>query len=73
MWIGKPPDIIPSIADFQVADQGISFSDVNKAPNGGGVAHYRAAFNGKTLRGITEINRSEAFLYVVGTWELQKK
>lgn len=70
---GKPPDIIPSIADFKVTDQGISFSDVNKVPNGGGIAHYRAAFDGKTLRGITEINRPEASLYVIGTWELHKK
>lgn len=70
---GKRPDIIPSIADFQITDQGISFNDVNKAPNGGGIAHYRAALNGKTLRGITEINRPEASLYVIGTWELHKK
>jgi hypothetical protein len=70
---GKPTDIIPSIADFQVTDQGISFNDVNKASNGGGIAQYRARFDGKTLRGITEINRPETSLYVIGTWELHKK
>jgi hypothetical protein len=70
---GKPDDIILSITDFKITEQGISFSDVNKAPNGGGVAHYRAAFTANTLHGVTEIKRPETSLFVIGSWELTKK
>jgi hypothetical protein len=70
---GKAPDIVPNITNFQITDDGISFEDANKAPNGGGTAKYRAAFTGDALRGIAEITRNEASLHVVGSWELTKK
>ena len=60
------------ITDFQVTDEGISFVDANKEPNGGGVAHYRGAYTGKSLRGIAEINLKDAPLHVIGSWELTK-
>jgi hypothetical protein len=69
---GKPPDIVAKITDFQVTDEGISFVDANKEPNGGGVARYRGAYTGKSLRGIAEIKLKDASLYVIGSWELTK-
>jgi hypothetical protein len=69
---GRPPDIVLKITDFQVTDEGISFVDANKEPNGGGVAHYRGAYTGKSLRGIAEINLKDAPLHVIGSWELTK-
>ena len=69
---GKSPDIILQIGDLQITDEGISFVDRNKEPNGGGVARYRGAYTGQTLKGIAEISLKEERLYVIGTWQLRK-
>jgi hypothetical protein len=68
----KSPDIKLQIADFQITDDGISFVDKNKEPNGGGVARYRGAYTGQSLNGIAEISLKEERIYVIGTWHLRK-
>jgi hypothetical protein len=70
---GKASDITLKISDFQITDEGIAFVDNNKETNGGGVARYRAAYTGHSMRGIAEINVKEARLYVIGSWELKAK
>jgi len=69
----KRPVIVPKITDLQITDDGISFVDSNKAPNGGSVARYRGAFLDGKLRGIAEINIKEGPLYVIGSWELSRQ
>ena len=69
---GKSPDIILQIGDFQITGEGVSFVDRNKEPNGGGVARYRGAYTGQTLKGIAEISLKEERLYVIGSWQLRK-
>jgi hypothetical protein len=69
---GKSPDIILQIGDLQITDEGISFVDRNKEPNGGGVARYRGVYTGQTLKGIAEISLKEERLYVIGSWQLRK-
>jgi hypothetical protein len=70
---GKAPDIIPRIGDFQIRDDGFSFVDENKKPNGGGVARYRGVYSDQSLKGIAEISVKESRLYLIGSWELGKK
>jgi hypothetical protein len=69
---GKSPDINLQIGDFQITNEGISFVDKNKEPNGGAVARYRGAYTGQTLKGIAEISLKEERLYVIGSWQLRK-
>ena len=69
---GKSPDVILQIGDFRITDEGVSFVDNNKEPNGGGVARYRGAYTGQSLKGIAEIDLKEERLYVIGRWQLRK-
>jgi hypothetical protein len=69
---GKSPDIPLKIGDFRVTEEGIAFVDNNKDTNGGGVARYRGAYDGQTLKGIAEIEIKEERLYVIGPWQLRK-
>jgi hypothetical protein len=70
---GKGTAIVLRVADFQIIDEGVTFVDTNREPNGGAVARYRGAYTGQSLRGIAEITHKEKSLYVIGTWELKKK
>jgi hypothetical protein len=69
---GKSPDILLQIGDFQITDEGVSFVDKNRDSNGGGVARYRGAYSGQTLKGIAEITIKDERLYVIGPWQLHK-
>jgi hypothetical protein len=61
------------VTEFQVTDEGVSFTDANKKPHGGGVVKYRGAFQGDSLRGIAEIVVKDPPLYVIGSWELRRQ
>jgi hypothetical protein len=70
---GDARDTELQVTEFQVTDDGISFTDANKKPNGGAVAKYRAAFRGESLQGIAEIRVKDPPLYVLGRWELRRQ
>jgi hypothetical protein len=70
---GDAKDTPLEITDFQLTDEGISFTDANKKPHGGGVVKYRGAFQGDGLQGIAEIAGKEPLLYVIGSWQLRRQ
>jgi hypothetical protein len=70
---GDVRDTELKVTEFHVTDEGVSFTDANKKPHGGGVVKYRGAFQGDSLRGIAEIVGKDPPLYVIGSWELRRQ